>query len=168
MRQKLKGLVLRIGYRTFKILRAPVKWYWKKFNVKTYGVRIMLVHDGKILLVRHWYNSLWVMPGGGIRKHETPEQAAARELREELGLEHVQLEYRLGIYANTKEGKNDTVHCFVVKCDTRPTIKTGFNPEVSDRVWYSFDALPDGTSNATRTRLEEYLEGVISGDMRPW
>lgn len=168
MRQKLKGYVLKIGYRCFKIVRAPIKWYWKRFNVRTFGVRIMLIYDGKILLVRHWYNTLWVMPGGGIKRHETPERAAARELREELGLDNIQLEYRLGVYANTKEGKNDTVHCFVVVLEKEPHITTRFNLEVSDRTWFPLDQLPEGTSQATRTRISEYQTGLISNDVRLW
>ncbi len=168
MRTELKSLVLRVGYRTFKILRAPIKWYWKRFNIKTQGVRIMIVHDGSLVLVRHWYNSLWVMPGGGIKKHETPEQAAAREVREELGLDIGQLDYRLGTYANTKEGKNDTVHCFVAVMKERPVLRKRFNLEVSDVAWVPFDQLPDGTSMATRARLAEHLAADRSAEIRPW
>ena len=47
----------------------------------------MILYQNEIILVRHWYNTLWVMPGGGIKKHETPEQAAVREIKEELGIE---------------------------------------------------------------------------------
>ena len=76
MRTRIKEVVLSLGYIAFKIIRTPIKWYWKKFNIKTNGVRVMIVHKGSIVLVRHWYNILWVMPGGGIKKYETPEQAA--------------------------------------------------------------------------------------------
>jgi 8-oxo-dGTP pyrophosphatase MutT (NUDIX family) len=168
MRTKLKGLVLAVGYRVFKILRAPVKWYWKKFNIQTQGVRVMIIHDGSLVLVRHWYNTLWVMPGGGIKKHETPEQAAIREVREELELDIGQLDYKLGAYANTKEGKSDTVHCFVVELSERPVIKKRFNLEVSDIVWSAFGSMPEGTSWATKTRVQEHLSNARSAEIRPW
>jgi 8-oxo-dGTP pyrophosphatase MutT (NUDIX family) len=128
----------------------------------------MLVYQDSLVLVRHWYNGLWVMPGGGIKKHEIPEQAAVREIREELGIEISQLDYRLGTYSNTKEGKNDTVHCFVVELRDRPNIRKRFNLEVSDIAWRSFDSLPEGTSEATRNRIAEHLRGQRTDEIRPW
>lgn len=128
----------------------------------------MIIHQGSLVLVRHWYNNLWVMPGGGIKKHETPEQAAVREVREELGWDIGQLDYRLGVYSNTKEGKNDTVHCFVVGLTERPAFKKRFNIEVSDVAWYPLDSLPEGVSSATARRIAEHVTADRSGLIRPW
>jgi 8-oxo-dGTP pyrophosphatase MutT (NUDIX family) len=168
MRTRIKEIVIKIGYSIFKIVRAPIKWYWKKFNIKTQGVRVMIVHKDSIVLVRHWYNNLWVMPGGGIKKHETPEQAAIREIQEELGISDIQLEYCLGIYSNNQEGKNDTVYCFVVILDSKILLRKKFNLEISDSTWTQFDLLPEGVSRATKNRITEYIHNNISKEIRPW
>lgn len=169
MHTKLKKLIIACGYIAYKIIRTPFKWYWKLFNIKTKGVRVMVVQDGKIILVRHWYNSLWVMPGGGIKKYETPEQAAIREIKEEIGIEIKQLDYLLGIYSNTKEGKNDEVHCFVVELNSQVQIsRRRFNIEISDIAWSSFSELPQNTSRATQNRIQEYLNSEASKEIRPW
>lgn len=169
MRSRIKKIILTLGYSLFKILRTPVKWYWKKFNIRTYGVRVMILYDNTFILVRHWYNPLWVMPGGGIKKHETPEQAAIREVKEEIGLEIEQLDYRLGTYSNHKEGKNDTIHCFVVELDKKPQLKfKRLNLEISDVIWSSVKDFPKNTSMATKQRVSEYLNKDISSNPRPW
>lgn len=43
--------------------------------------------DGKVLLVKPSYRDTWEIPGGGLEHGEYPFQAAAREVREETGLE---------------------------------------------------------------------------------
>lgn len=42
---------------------------------------------GRILLVQPTYKDYWDIPGGYVETGETPAQAAAREVREELGIE---------------------------------------------------------------------------------
>ena len=43
--------------------------------------------DGRVLFIRHLYRKRWGLPGGLLERHETPTDAARREVREEVGLE---------------------------------------------------------------------------------
>jgi 8-oxo-dGTP diphosphatase len=43
--------------------------------------------DGRVLLIRHLYRQRWGVPGGLLQRRETPNDAARREVREEVGLD---------------------------------------------------------------------------------
>jgi 8-oxo-dGTP diphosphatase len=60
--------------------------------------RGLIIKDGKLLLMERWRDGLhyFSIPGGAVESGETIEQAAARELYEEMSLK-VQLERKLYI-----------------------------------------------------------------------
>ena len=54
-------------------------------------VAALLVRDGRVLLChrsagRRWYPDVWDFPGGHVEAGETPRDALARELEEELSI----------------------------------------------------------------------------------
>ncbi len=52
------------------------------------GVKAILTHEGRVLLVQHTYGPRrWELPGGGLRRRETPLEGIRREIREELSVE---------------------------------------------------------------------------------
>ena len=48
---------------------------------------VFIVHQDMVLLRLHEKYKIWLMPGGHIELDEAPEDAAVREVREEVGLE---------------------------------------------------------------------------------
>jgi 8-oxo-dGTP diphosphatase len=50
--------------------------------------RAIIIHDGKVLLMERWRDGLhyFSIPGGGIEPGETAEEAAIRELAEEMSI----------------------------------------------------------------------------------
>ncbi|MDQ3074239.1 MAG: NUDIX domain-containing protein [Pseudomonadota bacterium] len=129
---------------------------WRVFRPKTRGVKIMLFNaDGELVLIRNAYGSsdLFVFPGGGIRPFEKPAVAAVREVREELGLNVLDLRFRSQHFSSA-EGKRDQVFLFEGLIDREPTID---NCEVREARFVAMDRVPPATSAATRRRIEEYL-----------
>lgn len=47
----------------------------------------ILIHENRVLLVKHKKLGIWLNPGGHVEGDELPHQAAEREFREETGVE---------------------------------------------------------------------------------
>ncbi len=52
-----------------------------------------VIKDAKILFLNHKKYGIWLQPGGHIEDRETPDEAAVRETREEVGIEIEILEH---------------------------------------------------------------------------
>lgn len=53
--------------------------------------------EGRLLLIHNRDDARWAVPGGCIEPDESPEEAVAREMREEIGLE-VEPESLVGVF----------------------------------------------------------------------
>lgn len=55
-------------------------------GIRTEVAVVAVWHEGKLLVVKHSYWPESGLPGGAIKKGESPANAAARELHEEVGI----------------------------------------------------------------------------------
>jgi len=140
------GILRRLGY------RLCLAW-WKLSKPITVGVRVVLVREGKVLLVFHSYQDAWYLPGGGVKTGETLKEAIAREAAEEVGASLGEIRL-LGVYDNFYEGKSDHVMVFI--CDfLNMTGET--DGEIARWGFIEPDSLPEAVSPGTRRRLREYV-----------
>lgn len=124
-------------------------------RLKTHGVKVMAFNAaGELLLIRNTYghSDLFMLPGGGIERRESPAEAAARELIEETGLRAERLEPR-SIHLSNAEGRRDTIHLFTAQTTGAPK-PCGI--EVQEARFFPLDQLPDNVSTATLRRIAEY------------
>jgi len=128
----------------------------------TVGVRAACYDDqGRIFLVRHSYIPGWHMPGGGVERRETVGQALAKELREEGNLELTAPPELQHVFFNSRTSKRD--HVVFYRCQVRQTAPRMPDREIVESGFFALDALPVGTTSATRRRLAE-LSGEVSFD----
>jgi 8-oxo-dGTP diphosphatase len=137
----------------YAALMPIVKIYWRVFQPKSFGVKVLITHPtetSKVLLVRHSYGntSLWNIPGGEYNpKSESAEKAARREIFEELGVEVLQLRL-LGEYLTSNEGKQDIVTMFSGTIENVTKVKT--NPEISELEWAESSLLDSRENDVAR------------------
>jgi 8-oxo-dGTP pyrophosphatase MutT (NUDIX family) len=76
---------------------------------------------GRVLFVRHAYGdrASWELPGGGRRRWEDPEAAVRREMREELGIELVDLR-EVGEVEISGSHKRTLLTCFAARTGGAP------------------------------------------------
>jgi 8-oxo-dGTP pyrophosphatase MutT (NUDIX family) len=93
----------------FAYLGARVLWLVTRPSYD--GAVVALWREDRVLLVHQTYRRCWTFPGGGVRRGEAPEEAARREVREELALELGRLEKAL-VVPEQYEARRETVHFY--------------------------------------------------------
>jgi ADP-ribose pyrophosphatase YjhB (NUDIX family) len=125
----------------------------------TLGVRgVAFDADGRVMLVKHGYIAGWHLPGGGVERGETCEQALTREMAEEACLA---LEPPLalhGLFHNINMSPRDHVAVYVAR-NFRVSGQRLPDGEIQAAQFFAPDALPPDATRATRARLAEILEG---------
>jgi ADP-ribose pyrophosphatase YjhB (NUDIX family) len=140
-------------------IRRLLHFFWRFSRGLTVGVRAVVVgSDGRIFLVKHSYVAGWHLPGGGVEPGETLATALARELREEGNIDLVEPARLFGIYFHRRASRRDHVAIYVVRSfDQSAPPKP--NHEIIAHGFYAPDALPEGTTQSTRMRIAEVLDG---------
>ena len=118
-----------------------LRLYWFLARPKVVGVKCVVVHEDRVLLVRHTYgHRSWDVPGGTVRRRrEAPIDAARREMREELGRD-IDNWQELGVlYVNTNHHR-DNLHMFQAEIDD---LEVDIDLiELAEAAWFRRDELP--------------------------
>ncbi len=141
---RARRLAYRVAYRILQVV-----WFVLRPQVR--GVKCLITHDEKILLVRHTYGSgAWDLPGGAMRRGESPLQAARREMLEELAI--VGADWApAGEVRGRENHRNDNIYCFVAELATAHV--TPDPVELASAQWFEQRALP--------TELARYVRPIV-------
>jgi 8-oxo-dGTP pyrophosphatase MutT (NUDIX family) len=105
------------------------------------GVKCVITQRERVLLVRHTYGRrrTWYLPGGIMRRGETPPRAAAREMAEELGLRDLRWR-ELGARDMRLDGLTVRLACLHAEL-ADPTVAP--DPvEIAEARWFDLKQLP--------------------------
>lgn len=131
--------------------------WWYITRPSTTGVKIAIINGSEILLIKNTYNYGFSLPGGGVKKLEKPEDAARREVLEEVGITLENMVH-LTTFITHEEYKKDTVHAFCAYVDSKKYILDDF--EVESAEWFNLNNLPT-IGPVTITVLQACEEKVL-------
>ena len=142
------------------LIRRLMHAYWRFQRGMTLGVRAAVFDEaGRVFLIKHSYVSGWHLPGGGVEPGETLREALARELQEEGNIACTAEPALFAFYFNDRVSRRDHVALFVVRAFVQPSAPVR-NREIVDHGFFAPGALPEGTTVATRARIDEILDGL--------
>ena len=120
-------------------------------------------YQGRVLLVKNSYRTQLTLPGGYIRPREERRVAAARELREEVGIT-VQPKRLVHAYHGTHlfEHRKDTLDIYELDVEDEPKV------EIDQRevVRAEFHTPDEALNMQIVPHLEEYLARRLGQDAR--
>jgi 8-oxo-dGTP pyrophosphatase MutT (NUDIX family) len=133
VRERLRG--------AYRLLHRLRRVYWFVFRPRTTGVKCVVMHDGRWLMIRNSYGRAhWTFPGGGVDRGEAPDAAAIREVSEEVGITLDSVR-PIGDYYSDREYKRDTVYCFTASVGSLDVV---IDPaEIAESSWVDPQEMPD-------------------------
>jgi 8-oxo-dGTP diphosphatase len=127
----------RVGY---KVAYASLRAWWLVRRPRVSGVKCVLTYGDLVLLVRHTYgHRSWDLPGGSLKRGESPQLAASREMSEELGVGVEQWSV-IGHFSTRFDHRREQLHCFRAELPD-PSLELD-RGELDAADWFPRDQLP--------------------------
>ena len=121
------------------------------------GVAIIVTKENQVLLMKRkgiHGQGTWSTPGGHLEFGETPEQCAAREAKEEVGLDVIDIRFR----AVTNDIFEETGKHYITIWMEGNTISNDpmiAENEVAEIGWFAWDSLPEPLFLSLENLLKE-------------
>jgi 8-oxo-dGTP diphosphatase len=121
--------------------RLALAWWFVR-RPRHDGALVAVWHGEEVLAVRTSYmGGIWSFPGGGVKRGETPEAAALREIEEEVGLRVAPESLRLAIdHTSRWHYRLDRVRIFEARLAERPPVRID-NREIVAARWMTAEGL---------------------------
>lgn len=126
-------------------------------------VSVIIIEDGRILLVRHekYGTTYWVLPGGGVHFGESLEEAAIREMKEETNLDITVDKLVFVDDILPEDLHRHVVDVYFTAEVVGGELKAGQDPNMRDVRYFPIEELPNiqFQPNIADRIIEEYRQG---------
>ena len=139
----------------------------KKFEFRP-SVYAIIRHNDKICVCKNKSNGKYWLPGGGVEKGEPRIDALMREIDEETGLKHVEIERLIDSYENFffYQPTDEAMHAFLffyAGSSEETDCKTGDlidDEEVTDWEWKTFEEIQDISFSSLDDEIHKMIAGL--------
>ncbi|MGH3267664.1 MAG: NUDIX hydrolase [Trebonia sp.] len=134
---------------------------------------IVLDPDGRVMLLRYDENGVWATPGGSLEPGETYRQAVIRELREELGIQHVDLGPHLATRTKDHQVAGRDVrqaeHYYLAQVQPKNVLpQSAANPDnIREWRWWTLAGLTATSQTVYPAELIELLRDILASGPPP-
>ena len=137
--------------------------YWWIVDPPRHGTLVGVWYQGRILIIKNSYARYFCVPGGYAKKGESPRNAAARELREEVDITvgPSQLIHRPDLTPDAEwRGRNRQLSVFEIEVDAQPQVSVDNREVVSAELLTPEEALGRRLYPEVRMLIESRLGRV--------
>jgi len=147
----------------YRVAHWGLRLLWFIRRPETTGALVAVWYQGRVLLVKNSYRAQLTLPGGYIRPREERRVAAARELREEVGIT-VQPKRLVHAYHGTHlfEHRKDTLDIYELEVEDEPKVLV----DEREVVRAEFHTPDEALNMPIVPHLEEYLARRLGQDAR--
>ena len=128
----------------FRRLPGPIRRFAVHLGTPSYtfgAVALLRRSDGCVLLVDQRHSPGWALPGGLLRRGETPESAVVREVAEEVGVQLDVAQLPQPVAATNARARRVDLIYVIDGMDSQAA--TTDEAEVRRVGWFGLDSLPD-------------------------
>jgi 8-oxo-dGTP pyrophosphatase MutT (NUDIX family) len=135
------------GFRLMKV-------WWRVRRPTLEGVYVAVWHGERVLVIRNSYQRAYSFPSGRRGRAEPPARAAARELREEVGIEAAPEAFvHVAEWTLESDLASDHVHVFELRLDAEPVVAIDHR----EVVWAAFETLERARERRLLPAVSRYL-----------
>jgi 8-oxo-dGTP pyrophosphatase MutT (NUDIX family) len=148
--------LVNFGYRlAYNLVYPLVRPVWWLIGRDLEGVYVAIWHEGRVLAIKNSYKREYCLPGGMIDAGETPAEAGARELGEEVGIPIVATDLEM-VHEIVQSRGRSSDRAYVMSMEW-----TGERPAVTidqrEVVWADFVTPADLLARELPAGLRRYL-----------
>ncbi|MCL5280293.1 MAG: NUDIX hydrolase [Planctomycetes bacterium] len=157
----MRGLWDKTIRRGYRLAYLGLRAWWFVRRPATHGTCVALWHDGKVLLIHTSYRNCYSLPGGFVHRGEPSEQAARREVQEEVGIDLAGCKLRLA-WSGTLlfESRPDTVDIWETVLEKAPAVRIASH----ELVWADWVYPADASGRRLLPHVAIYLAQKEKGE----